>query len=476
MIYELAALNRLSQHRNLFNAFLAGKVREVFSKIQQEWDCKVGVKLVGARDDHAMLVGDLALALGHGEEAEEAYQLAIKEAAKKQSGHARIASSRATGMLSLFRRRFGIAEMSFRRVTEDDIATDLQRVEAYCGQAMAKIGIGLPAHALHFLDLADNKASSCGSDSARMMVALLRIKLLAHLELLSHTAFDDHIFRFQSIDRRCMPTAGWYIKEMSTSYFGEYPLVRTHLDQSLGLIQAANGDARAIKQITNSQQWLHQIGMLESERKASCEMVLASIALENMDCLKSMRDSLIRNGAHGPLSLDSIERHYCLSKIYSILGCSELALNHYRHYTKQSIERLNSARMADHSCNMIASDDVTINLPPKYRSAYQYIIEHLTAPTLGVKEIAENIGVTNRSIQLAFKTRLGLTPMQVVQRARVQRVRDLLLSGDAPHLTIMQAAERYGIRNRSSFSVAYQKFCHETPAQTISSRTNSFRA
>lgn len=173
-----------------------------------------------------------------------------------------------------------------------------------------------------------------------------------------------------------------------------------------------------------------------------------------------------------------VELQYCLSKVHQLCGRIDQSLKHYQRYAMESMQCVRSAaRDAARSGGAPApatatgpKDEVEMSLPAKYRRAYRHLLDNLGSPTLGVRELSESIGVTDRTLQLVFKTYLGMTPVQVIQRGRVERIRDDLINGDHPTLTVMQAAERWGIRNRSTLISVYRRFCHETPAQTLLAR------
>ena len=62
-------------------------------------------------------------------------------------------------------------------------------------------------------------------------------------------------------------------------------------------------------------------------------------------------------------------------------------------------------------------------LPLRYRRAYQYILEHLENRDLSVREVATHVDVTERALQMAFRTHLGMTPAELIRRRRIERIR-----------------------------------------------------
>jgi len=109
--------------------------------------------------DIALACGDLMLAQDRDEEAEEAYRRAVGLSGRDSRGQVRVVSCRATGMLNLYRQRYGTAVSCFRRIVEDDAANAAQRVEACCALAYAYHGMGQVAQAGMVLDEAAEAAA-----------------------------------------------------------------------------------------------------------------------------------------------------------------------------------------------------------------------------------------------------------------------------------------------------------------------------
>jgi AraC-like DNA-binding protein len=96
--------------------------------------------------------------------------------------------------------------------------------------------------------------------------------------------------------------------------------------------------------------------------------------------------------------------------------------------------------------------------------------EHLDCAALSVREIAADLGVTERALQSAFSRSVGMTPNQVIQRSRVERIRADLLRAKTPPNSINETAVRWGIRNRSTLVAVYRRYFRETPSQTLARR------
>ncbi len=101
------------------------------------------------------------------------------------------------------------------------------------------------------------------------------------------------------------------------------------------------------------------------------------------------------------------------------------------------------------------------------RQSLDYIERHLSEP-LTMSLLAEQVGVSVRSIQQGFKEELGVSPMEYLRERRLERVREELsdaAAGDG--VTVTEVAERWGFHHLGSFAVLYRKRWGESPSQTL---------
>jgi hypothetical protein len=302
--YTFSALNRLEHQPELSNTLLQGGIRPVLSKAQMALEDGRTFEAFGGEVQHALLVGDCALAQGLGEESEAAYRRAVKAAAKGDPGQVRVVSCRATGMLGLFRRRFGTAMSCFRRMAEDNAASDLQRLEAQCGQALVDYSVGLSSRAMQSIELAGQHAQVSGLKTGKMMVDLLRAEMLTRIELLSNGALRDHVFWQQTPGRLDPPAATAFVEACMAAH-GAYPLVRERLSYLRALLLAAQGGTASLAQLSHSVNWLRRAGMSECERQSRYEAALAAVALGDAGAARSMLEPLVWESARGaPLRSD----------------------------------------------------------------------------------------------------------------------------------------------------------------------------
>ncbi len=458
-------------------SILEGKLNQVAAKAQGLLDDLHGNRADSRQVDLALLTGDLMLALDRGEEAEAIYRLAIKGAAQDERGQVRVVSCRTTGMLSLFQGRFGTALSCFRRIGEDSAADATQKIEALCGHALADHGMGMTVRAAETIRHAGELAVREGSDSSRLMVDVLRAELLTRQELLGNAVLRDHVFWQQPHDHAIgelqSPPALEAI-DAGLKRHSHHRLVAERLGQLRALLNAVGGNDRAFKELQDRIHWLCCMGLTRGERQTRVETALAAIIVGNVETARSVLEPMGTRAGETASTRLSVELSYCLAKVCELTGHHDESLKHYHHYAQESMrcvraESGHAPRVsAEAPTQRAVKDEVEMGLPARYRRAYRYLIDHLASPTLSVREISEVVGVSERALQLIFKNHLGMTPVELVQRCRVERIRDELLNGDAAGRTVSQSAERWGIRNRSTLVSVYRKHFNETPMQTLS--------
>ncbi|MDR6450167.1 AraC-like DNA-binding protein [Paraburkholderia terricola] len=113
-------------------------------------------------------------------------------------------------------------------------------------------------------------------------------------------------------------------------------------------------------------------------------------------------------------------------------------------------------------------DDAGAKLPAKYRRAYRYLQENLDRRDLSVHEVAAEVDVSERALQSAFKSSLGLWPTELIRRLRMERIRaELLNDAFTSDRTVLDAANKWGVQNRSTLVNGYRKQFHEVPSETL---------
>jgi AraC-like DNA-binding protein len=86
---------------------------------------------------------------------------------------------------------------------------------------------------------------------------------------------------------------------------------------------------------------------------------------------------------------------------------------------------------------------------------------------LHVTDLCEAAGVSERTLQYAFKEVLGMTPMAYLTRLRLHRVRQSLRTATHGTTTVTVEALRHGFWHFGDFSRAYKECFGELPSDTL---------
>ncbi len=88
-----------------------------------------------------------------------------------------------------------------------------------------------------------------------------------------------------------------------------------------------------------------------------------------------------------------------------------------------------------------------------------------------VTDLCKAAGVSERTLEYAFKAVLGLTPMAYLTRLRLHRVRHALLTAPPGSTTVSAEALRWGFWHFGEFSRIYKDCFAELPSETLQSQT-----
>ncbi len=90
------------------------------------------------------------------------------------------------------------------------------------------------------------------------------------------------------------------------------------------------------------------------------------------------------------------------------------------------------------------------------------MIEHLDNRDLSVREVAAHVDVTERALQMAFRSHLGITPAELIRRKRLEHIRRELRETPERH-NVLGVAQRWGLTNQSTLTQNYREIFQETP-------------
>lgn len=98
---------------------------------------------------------------------------------------------------------------------------------------------------------------------------------------------------------------------------------------------------------------------------------------------------------------------------------------------------------------------------------FRDLLERHASEELAVPDIAENLGVSVRTLQLALRSEVGATPSELLRRVRLDRAREMLLAAEPGQETIISIAERCGFSHQGRFSALYLDTFGELPSETL---------
>jgi AraC-like DNA-binding protein len=100
------------------------------------------------------------------------------------------------------------------------------------------------------------------------------------------------------------------------------------------------------------------------------------------------------------------------------------------------------------------------------KAAEDFAVSH-AGDHLLVGDLCKAAGVSERSLQYAFKDVLGLSPVAYLNRLRLHRVRKALIAGTHGSTTVSAEALNWGFWHFGDFSRAYRECFGELPSDTL---------
>ncbi|RKF31445.1 helix-turn-helix transcriptional regulator [Paraburkholderia fungorum] len=426
------------------------------------------------------LYADMQMTLGIGDEAEEQYRRAQK-AIRSPREAIRAASCRNVGWQALFRHRFATSLSCFARVVDETGIEPVQRLEARFGIACALYELGQSRDAFDALDELAAMAASPdegGSAAWRDVLATLRFDVAVQRELRSSVLLSDHVY-WQSgmTDERVAGSGDASVaadRQETEALRVQIPLLRERIGYLQQLRALMKGERDAMSDIGLHLTWAQNAGLHEYLRTTRFEIVLAALASDAPQLAEAMLEPLHRTDYAASTGHRQLEYLYCVAKVRQVQGRTLESMQLYSRYALITTQCLRddapaiapfANRAARHAAQL---DDVGARLPAKYRRAYRYLQENLDRHDLSVREVAAEVGVTERALQSAFKNFLGLSPTELIRRQRMERIRaELLQDSFTSDRSVLCAANKWGVQNRSTLVSGYRKQFHEAPSETL---------
>jgi AraC-like DNA-binding protein len=113
---------------------------------------------------------------------------------------------------------------------------------------------------------------------------------------------------------------------------------------------------------------------------------------------------------------------------------------------------------------------VEIGLPSggKTRAAVEYMIANAHLP-IRTEDVADAVGMSQRSLQAAFRREHDITAIDYLRRVRLDRVQEELRKSDPGRATVAEVAQRWGFAHLGRFSASYTNRFGEYPSTTLGS-------
>ncbi|MPV67758.1 helix-turn-helix transcriptional regulator [Burkholderia sp. BE17] len=420
------------------------------------------------------LHADLQLVLGFEVEAEENYRRSQRKI-RGSNCNVRIATCRNTAWQALFRHRVTTALACFSRICDEPDIQAGWLAESRFGIACALYEMGRIDDAFDAIDSMEEIVQQLSDDTRvywRDFIAVLRFDLVVQSDLRRATEFSDHVY-WQSAQSMSLMDRACDVLEPAISV--EAPLLRDRVAYLLQLRCATAGDRNAITELARYLDVAGEQGFVDFRHTLRLEIALALLAGNAPNLAHFVLEPMSETVHGGELGRRYLEYFYCVAKIHQLQDHTQESLSVFRRYALVATRCLREDAMmgkpflVGRKLNQPPqSDDVTARLPLKYRRAYHYILQNLSRSDLSVREVAAEIGVTERALQNAFKVYLGLSPRELIRSQRMERIRTELVDFTSTgERSVKEAARKWGVQNGSTLVVAYRKEFDETPSETL---------
>jgi AraC family ethanolamine operon transcriptional activator len=98
------------------------------------------------------------------------------------------------------------------------------------------------------------------------------------------------------------------------------------------------------------------------------------------------------------------------------------------------------------------------------------LIERFAGQRLAIRDLVDEVGVSQRTLEYAFRECLGVGPKTFLMSYRLNKVRRHLRSLPREDIRISDVANRWGFWHMGQFAADYRKFFEELPSETLKCR------
>jgi AraC-like DNA-binding protein len=431
-----------------------------------------------ARWDAVQALGQQLLLVGRTDDAEECFASLSKDATQMARADRHARASLIAGLQGLSRHHLRPAWTGLQHALEAKNVPLQVSVQACAASAALYFGLGMRRPAVSAVDraltLLDNAPEA--HDLPRSILRGLKIEFTALDLLRQHERLSDLAFwpRHEEVAGSRVRPEG-VLKQLADfrAEAGHGAFVSERIQFLEALIGIAyGGTAQEGKALDHIEQ-LQRRGFAAHAHAARHELALACIAAQKSAALRKVMQFYSGSSRRDIPPRHALEHEYCQAKLGELSGRDDLYIAHYRDYATKSLTHLRQTcayitvpAIVRQAATEIPKDDIASRLSGKYRRAYQFILCNLHRNDLSIRDVAEAVGVTERALQLAFRSALGVSPSAVIRQCRMDRIRDELTSGAVGHgTTTLDVGKRWGLRSRSALSQAYKATFGELPSQ-----------
>jgi AraC-like DNA-binding protein len=426
------------------------------------------------------LYADMQLLMGGDVEAEEAYWAAQRLSSVSRRAM-RAESCRNIAWQAFFRHRFNTALACFGRAADEDDTSADRMIEVRVGIVCALYELGRVAEALGQLEelcqLAGQVSESTLSVWHQLLVAL-KLDFAMQCALRSSSSLQDHVY-WQSgsmSSRSAQASLGEYLNSDQSRVdiaSVHIPVLRARIDFLCQLRKATGADRNSLHGPLEYVGWARAQNLHNYQKTLRLEIAIAMLGCDAAPTAAMILEPLFGAAQAGVADHRQIEYLYCVAKIRQGQGRLKEAQQLYGRYALASMECLREALSArvpflERKIRETPQlDDIGARLPARYRRAYSFLLQNLQHADLSVRDIAGEVGVTERALQSAFKKFLNMSPTELIRRQRMERIHSELADGSALDGGVLATASRWGVQSRSKLIKGYRKQFDEAPSHTL---------
>jgi AraC-like DNA-binding protein len=252
------------------------------------------------------------------------------------------------------------------------------------------------------------------------------------------------------------------------------PVVAQRLQFLAALVEPALGAPGGAAVLFDTLRWWRERRLAHAEEMGRIEAALALVEAGDAHTAGELLGALACDETRLQHHRHAIDIGFILSRVHALQGRYLDALRCLRQHSSQSLARLRVelqrvpySRFLEQQQRADQTHADQLRLPLRYRQAYQFIVEHLHEKTLSIRRIAAHVDVTERALQMAFRSHLGLTPAELIRRLRMAGIRTELQHA-AGRESVLAVANRWGLKSRSTLAQNYRQHYGESPTSTSS--------